>query len=146
MLSSKQLLSFLALCGITLLLLVAGAQIARFNALSIVRPSISVKESFEDKKTEVVGSGAVSAVSPAPADLENERLPYHLLRGVLPDAAKDEPTQMNAEACYNKDFQTKISPTGNFRQLTNNYKRAAPDSCSGWEQEFVGAFYKGGES
>jgi hypothetical protein len=35
-----------------------------------------------------------------------------------------------------------ISKTGTFRQMTNNFKRGYPDSCSAPYQELVLNFYK----
>lgn len=79
---------------------------------------------------------------PAPASL-NERVPYHLLQGVLKDAPKDNQINncLNSCACYKKDFENRIQLTGNFRQLTNNYKRENPDSCSAPLHELVNNFY-----
>ncbi len=80
---------------------------------------------------------------PAPASL-NERVPYHLLQGVLKDAPKDnqDNSMLNSCACYAKDFQNRIQLTGNYRQLTNNYKRENPDSCSAPFHELVNNFYE----
>lgn len=80
---------------------------------------------------------------PAPASL-NERVPYHLLQGVLKDAPKDNQDNncLNSCACYNKDFANRIQLTGNYRQLTNNYKRENPDSCSAPFHELVNNFYE----
>jgi hypothetical protein len=80
---------------------------------------------------------------PAPASL-NERVPYHLLQGVLKDAPKDnqDNSRLNSCACYNLDFQNRIQLTGNYVQRTNNYKRANPDSCSAPFRELVNNFYE----
>lgn len=92
----------------------------------------------------IFGTSASEPVGgPAPASL-NERVPYHLLQGVLKDAPKDnqDNSSLNSCACYNKDFQNRIQLTGNYRQLTNNYKRANPDSCSAPFHELVNNFYE----
>jgi hypothetical protein len=80
---------------------------------------------------------------PSTADL-NPRTPYHLLQGVLADAPVDnqDNTKLNSCACYNIDFANRIQRTGNYTQLTNNYKRANPDSCSAPFHELVNNFYK----
>jgi hypothetical protein len=80
---------------------------------------------------------------PAPASL-NERVPYHLLQGVLKDAPKDnqDNSSLNSCACYNLDFQNRIQLTGNYVQRTNNYKRENPDSCSAPFHELVNNFYE----
>jgi len=78
-----------------------------------------------------------------PADdtsVNKPREPYSLLNGVLPlSTQKVSPT---SQRCYEADFQSRLEKGGNYRQLTNNYKRAAPDSCSGPLHEFVLAYYK----
>lgn len=80
---------------------------------------------------------------PGTADL-NPRVPYHLLQGVLENAPVDnqDNTELNACACYTIDFANRIQRTGNYTQLTNNYKRANPDSCSAPFHELVNNFYK----
>ena len=72
---------------------------------------------------------------------EEVEQPYSLLNGVLP--LKDIQTGglLNSQTCYEGDFQTRIEKTGNFRQLTNNYKRNDGESCSSPLQEFVTAYY-----
>ena len=80
---------------------------------------------------------------PSTADL-NPRKPYHLLQGVLANAPIDnqDNTKLNSCACYNIDFANRIQRTGNYTQLTNNYKRANPDSCSAPFHELVNNFYE----
>lgn len=80
---------------------------------------------------------------PAPASL-NEHIPYHLLQGVLPDAKIDnqDNSKLNSCACHAIDFSNRIQRTGNYTQLTNNYKRMNPDSCSAPFHELVNNFYK----
>ena len=67
--------------------------------------------------------------------------PFSLLEGVLP--LKDIQTGglLNSKTCYESDFQNRLEKTGNFKQLTNNYKRNDPESCSSPFQEFVTAYY-----
>lgn len=78
-----------------------------------------------------------------PADdtsVTKPREPYALLNGVLPLATRK--TAPTSQRCYEADFQPRLEKGGNYRQLTNNYKRAAPDSCSGPLHEFVLSYYK----
>ncbi len=56
--------------------------------------------------------------------------------GVLPRPA------FTAQSCYESDFETRLEKTGNFRQLTNNYKRADPDSCTAPLHDTALGFYK----
>jgi hypothetical protein len=79
-------------------------------------------------------------LSPANATLDQPRQPYSLLLDWLPLA--EGPTYTTAESCRALDFQPRLERTGNFRQLTNNYKRGDPDSCSGPIQDLTMAFYK----
>jgi hypothetical protein len=72
--------------------------------------------------------------------LTNPRQPYNLLNGWLPNL--ETPVYPTAKSCRDVDFQTRLERTGNFRQLTNNYKRGDPDSCSTPLQDLTLAFYK----
>ncbi len=56
--------------------------------------------------------------------------------GVLPRAA------YSAQTCYEADFKTRLEKTGNFRQMTNNYKRGDPDSCTAPNQEVALGYYR----
>lgn len=48
----------------------------------------------------------------------------------------------NSQTCYESDFQIRLERTGNYRQLTNNYKRGDPDSCSAPLQDTAMGYYK----
>jgi len=113
-----------------------------YGSNPIVRSRMEVKEAFESggKKIEDVEDINLHGMSPADAALNQPRQPYSLLLGWLPSAT--EPTYTTAETCRGLDFQPRLERTGNFRQLTNNYKRAGPDSCSGPIQDLTMAFYK----
>jgi len=78
--------------------------------------------------------------APGDPELNKPREPYSLLAGWLPGVTCDQyPT---AERCRAVDFQTRLERTGNCRQLTNNYKRGDPNSCSAPIQDLVMNFYK----
>ena len=112
-----------------------------FGNNPIVRNSLEVKEAFQSQeKVESVEDINLHKMSPADASLNQPRQPYSLLLGWLPLAT--EPTYTTAESCRGLDFQPRLERTGNFRQLTNNYKRGDPDSCSGPIQDLTLAFYK----
>jgi hypothetical protein len=103
-------------------------------------------EAFEDVTANVnAKEPAVLAYppnGPSPVDLYNKQ-PYHLLSDVMqPPRMKESISCVNSRSCYATDFQRMIEKTGTFRQLTNNYKRGFPDSCTGWQQELALNFYK----
>lgn len=80
--------------------------------------------------------------TPAPADLYNNQ-PYHLLGDEMePPRVNETISCVNSRSCYATDFERMVSKTGNYRQMTNNYKRGYPDSCSAPYQELVLNFYK----
>lgn len=80
--------------------------------------------------------------SPAPADIYNNQ-PYHLLGDEMaPPRVNETISCVNSRSCYASDFERMVSKTGTFRQMTNNYKRGYPDSCSAPYQELVLNFYK----
>jgi len=80
--------------------------------------------------------------SPSVANIYNNT-PYHLLSDELsPPRTTESLSCVNSRSCYATDFERMISKTGNYRQMTNNYKRGYPDSCSAPYQELVLNFYK----
>jgi hypothetical protein len=112
-----------------------------YGANPIVRKRINVLEAFQSgKKVVDVEDINMNGMSPANAALARPRDPYSLLGGWLTLA--DAPMYKTAEGCRAVDFQTRLEKTGNFRQLTNNYKRGDPDSCSGPIQDLTFAIYK----
>ena len=105
-------------------------------------------EAFEDATADANANAKEPAVlayppnGPSPVDLYN-RQPYHLLSDIMqPPRMKESISCVNSRSCYATDFQRMIEKTGTFRQLTNNYKRGFPDSCTGWQQELSLNFYK----
>lgn len=80
--------------------------------------------------------------TPSPVDLHNNQ-PYHLLNDTMqPPRLKESLSCVTSRGCYATDFQRMVEKTGNFRQMTNNYKRDYPDSCTAPLQELVLNFYK----
>ena len=80
--------------------------------------------------------------TPSPADVYNNQ-PYHLLSDIMgAPRTKESVSCVNSRNCYATDFQRMIEKTGTYRQMTNNYKRNYPDSCTAPTQELILNFYK----
>jgi len=147
--SHTPLESFLLIWAV-LFLLLSLAYKSNFwmGANPIIRPRLEVLEPFQatpmptnaqvpDGTIETFGS-----LSPADTSLEFMRKSYTLLGDTL--TAKDMPdaTSLTSAACYDADFQKRTEKVGNYRQLTNNYKRGVPDSCSAPLHDLVLKQYK----
>lgn len=76
----------------------------------------------------------------ADANLTNDQ-PYHLLQDERANATPMLSTVSTA-GCYATDMEQHLSKVGNYRQLTNNYRRAGPDSCSAPWKELLFHFYE----
>jgi hypothetical protein len=106
----------------------------------VVHKGLARVEPFKNAPKVEDSTEKMNELDPAEATLNKPREPYSLLKDVLPIATKlVSPT---SQRCYEADFQPRLEKTGNFRQLTNNYKRGAPDSCSAPLHETVLSFYK----
>ena len=106
-----------------------------YGANPIVRSRLDKMEAFKNPPRD--SEEVLSAGDPG---LDNPRLPFNLLNGWLPQL--DKPLYPTAKGCRDVDFQVRLERTGNFRQLTNNYKRGDPDSCSTPLHDLTLAFYK----
>lgn len=110
-------------------------------------PYYSFWENFENSnnnsdKTHKNTNETFVSDSAGPADIYNKN-PYHLLSDEFaPPRINETISCVNSRSCYATDFQRMVDKTGNYRQLTNNYKRNYPDSCSAPYQELVLNFYK----
>lgn len=127
----NHLIELLVLIGFIFLISIAIMETYSVESIlvgPIIRPALNVKEAYTDLMPESYNS-------------EYTIDTYSLLSDVIPLKTEGLGT-LNAESCYAGDFQTRIEKTGNYRQLTNNYKRGDPDSCSSLHQEFTSAFYK----
>ncbi len=133
---SKDLKNFLMVwVPIVLLLALAYRNNRWMGANPILRERLEVKEPFVNGRPAEEDWGDrqedIPSLSPADASLEAMRDPYALLAGVLkPTPFGAEKPTLSAGACYDADFQKRLEKTGNYRQLTNNYRRGVPDSCS----------------
>lgn len=138
---SKDILGIVIIASICLFLL-AWMYRSQFwmGKNPIVRQRLERIEPFQNNSTMEDRVENLTNLEPDTANLENPRDPYALLKDVvkpLPPNAKG----LTAETCYGVDFQTRLEKTGNFRQLTNNYKRGTPDSCSTPDHSLM-SFYK----
>jgi hypothetical protein len=106
----------------------------------IVRHRLERIEAFTNKQEDAVGSPEIMNMAPADTTLELPREPYALLKDVLTPFAGQIVSPTSA-ACYDADFQKRLERTGNFRQMTNNYKRGVPDSCSAPNHDLSLSFY-----
>ena len=79
--------------------------------------------------------------SPADASLNNKD-PYALLNDSMPVKAQSKAGNLTAKACYETDFIAQNQRTGNYEQLTNNFKHKGPDSCSAPLTEMVNTIYQ----
>ena len=121
-------------------LVIFNMPMVSFGGNPILRPRLDRIEPFVSKEKVNEPVERIGDLEPAEATINQPREPYSLLKGVLPlSKARISP---NSQHCYEADFQPRIEKTGNYRQLTNNYKRGAPDSCSSPLHEFVLSFYK----
>ena len=139
---SKEWTSTLSLFGILVILIFFTVQISEYNSFFIVRNAIQVKEPFQGKEDDGVVKGVtdMSGTNAAEADLADQRTPYNLLKGVLPtDGSKL--SGMSAQRCYEADFENRLM-TSSRKQMTNNYQRLNPDSCTAPFTELVTSFYK----
>jgi hypothetical protein len=99
------------------------------------------KEYFENMKNMDKPIFEYPPDTPGPADLYNNQ-PYYLLNDQF-STLGESLSNVNSRSCYKSDFERMVSKTGTYRQMTNNYKRGYPDSCTAPFQELVSNFYKG---
>ena len=151
----KRLASASGIAGFAMLWILAVIVIVLLNQVQnyfgrniMVRERIGVREAFEGGAGSGPAAAAVvprleEAASAAPTSLEHHNDAYALLKGWLPEAAMEAGRpKLTAQSCYETDFQARLERTGNYRQLTNNYKRGTPDSCSAPLTEMVLGVYK----
>ena len=137
---------FMVWVPIVLLLALAYRNNRWIGANPVLRERLEVKEPFvggrpaeeswSDREEEI------GVLSPADASLEKMRDPYALLAGILkPNGVGTDRPTLSSAACYDADFQKRLEKTGNYRQLTNNYRRGVPDSCSMPLHDLVNKLY-----
>ena len=106
-------------------------------------PHVTYWESFQNPEVDTENNIMdFPPGTPNTSDVYNNQ-PYHLLSDSMQAPREKESLScVNSRSCYATDFNRMIEKTGTFRQLTNNYKRSNPDSCSSPNQELVLNFYK----
>jgi hypothetical protein len=101
-------------------------------------------EGFQEKEVPAVVPHeediSVNTNDKADANLANDQ-PYHLLQDERANTLPQLSTVSTA-GCYATDMEQHLSKVGNHRQLTNNYRRAGPDSCSAPWKELLFHFYE----
>jgi hypothetical protein len=129
--------------GLILVILTLSYSYSWLYPNPVVRERLERIEAFTNQKISDP-SGELSTlgdISPSLTSLEKPKESYLILNDILkPYVGKPQLT--TSEGCYNADFQKRLERTGNFRQMTNNYKRGVPDSCSSPNHDLVNSFYK----
>jgi len=120
---------FIVSLGITFLFIFALIGSFKYTSITLIRPALYAKEAFINSKVE-----------PDTYDASNVNKPYTLLNDVLTE--KNCLGMLDAKRCYLGSFQSRIEKTGNYKQLTNNYRHKDVESCSAPLTEFVNSFYK----
>jgi hypothetical protein len=77
----------------------------------------------------------------AAATLDKPRAAYNALSDWLPEATAKY-SAIKSGCCYETSFQSRVEMVGNYKQMTNNYKHAYPDTCSMPFKELLMTFYK----
>lgn len=77
----------------------------------------------------------------AAATLDKPRAAYNALNDWLPEATAKY-SAIKSGCCYETSFQSRVEMVGNYKQMTNNYKHAYPDTCSMPFKELLMTFYK----
>jgi hypothetical protein len=76
-----------------------------------------------------------------PANLTTDA-PYLLLEDRK--ETKDIIDVLSSQTCYETDFSKDLEKVGSYRQMTNNYKRGTPESCSAPRQDVIHSVYAPG--
>jgi len=110
---------------------------------NIIRNRLERIEAFQNIVLQDPKGDIASTVDLSPSDttLNKPKEAYSLLNDMLKPHIGTL-TSPTSKACYESDFQTRLERTGNFKQMTNNYKRGVPDSCSAPNHDLSLSFYK----
>jgi len=101
--------------------------------------SLAIARQLSEQKAFFWNEGFIG--SPAEASLKNKDS-YALLIDSMPIKAESKAGNLTAKTCYETDFIAQNQRTGNFEQVTNNFKHKGPDSCSAPLTEMVNTIYK----
>jgi hypothetical protein len=143
---SKDIQNFLMVwIPIVLLLALAYRNNRWIGSNPVLRERLRVKEPFVSEPAAEAEwadhEEGILSLDPASASLEKMRDPYALLGDSLKATGDPGRPTLSSAACYDADFQKRLEKTGNYRQLTNNYKRGVPDSCSMPLHDLVNKLY-----
>lgn len=97
-------------------------------------------EGFQAPSAPAAPREIIGVSDKADANLANDQ-PYHLLQDERANA-RPQLSNVTTAGCYATDMEQHLSKVGNHRQLTNNYRRAGPDSCSAPWKELLFHFYE----
>jgi hypothetical protein len=114
--------------------------------VTYVEPFANQNEKKDRDAERVMDEERLIAFPPnAPAEVVKAAAePYQLLRDEMPSVGPpDALSKVTAQSCFMGNFERLLEPTGNYRQMTNNFKHGYPDSCTSPFHELVGSFYKG---
>lgn len=140
MINKHLMKNFMMVWGVIFLAILVVYNVQQASKNPVIRGRLERVEPFQSATPPVEDSvETIGELEPADATINKPREPYSLLKGVLP--LSDQRLSPTSQRCYDADFQPRIEKTGNYRQLTNNYKRGAPDSCSAPLHEFVLSYY-----
>lgn len=109
-----------------------------YGSNPILRPRLEVKEPFQSGAGPSDNAEATPGLSPGSPDLAAPKKAFALLDREL----TEKPMILSAQRCHEADFLTRLEKTGNFRQMTNNYRHDDPDSCNGWTEELNLGIYE----
>ena len=129
----------LLLLAVAVVAITKSPEINKVTQVPIVMPEPSYKatENFQNIRTDLpIGGGD----SPA---LDQPRTPYGLLNDVLPPLMTGKKHELiNSQSCYEKDYKSQTSLTGNYGKITNNVMTTYPDTCTSLRQEFMLGIYE----
>ena len=103
--------------------------------------ALAIARQLSEQKTLFWNEG-FATYSGTPADFTRKRDPYALLIDSMPVHQKSKAGNLTAKTCYETDYIAQNQRTGNFEQLTNNFRHKGPDSCSAPLTEMVNTIYK----
>lgn len=114
-----------------------------YDAYDPIRSYGGPVEGFEEQKPKASSHEEqdVCEVHARVSDLQSNQ-PYHLLQDERANARHPRLSTVPTATCYQTDMEQHLSKVGNFRQLTNNYLRSGPDSCSAPWKELLFHFYE----
>lgn len=102
--------------------------------------ALAIARQLSEQKTLLWNEGFIS-FSGSPADFTRKRDPYALLIDSMPVKSESKAGNLTTKTCYEIDFLAQNQRTGNFEQVTNNFKHKDPESCSAPLTTMVNTIY-----